>query len=291
MISRKSTCMITALGVCLGVAGGAFAADWTAYNDACFDPDKLGVGTDPNGQSVHYTSPNVTYWDIGSGHKHASSGELIKKSDGTGTGVTASLTQNTAVGGSVIWQPDVSSNWYGGYDPAAGTDARTTFGGIVDMTGVTYYGNSGWWVDLELTGLDSSKEYTFATSATRCKSSYNRLSIFTLTGADAYTNASTPGTDNDTQTFSNGTAILGPNQVRFNTGDNYNEGYVARWTGIDPGSDGTITICVEADPASDDNGRKAYSFDVYKLVQIPEPATMSLLGLGALALIRRRRKA
>lgn len=285
MISKKSTCVMALVGVCLAVAGGAFAADWTAYNDCNYDSTQTGA-TNPNGQTVHYTSPNVTYWDIGSGHPHATSGELIKKSDGTGTGVTASLTEN----GGPRWQPDVSSNWYGGYDPAAGTDARTTFGGIVDMTGVTYYGSSGWWVDLELTGLDPTKEYTFTTSAARCKSTYNRLSIFTLTGADAYTNASTAGTDNVSETFSNGTVVLTANQVRFNTGDNHGAGYVARWTGIDPGTDAAITIRAEADPASD-SGYKAYSFDVYKLVQIPEPASMSLLGLGALALIRRRRNA
>ena len=38
------------------------------------------------------------------------------------------------------------------------------------MTGVTYYGADGWWIDLMLTGLDPSKRYTFATSASRAKS-------------------------------------------------------------------------------------------------------------------------
>jgi len=290
MIGSKSTCMIVALGVCLGLVGMA-SAQWTAYNDCNYDPDRALGATDPNGQLVHYTSPNVTYWDIGNGHKHASSGGLIKNSDGSPTGVTASLTQNPAVG-SVVWQPDITSNWYGGYDTAVGTDARTTFGGIVDMTGVTYYGGRGWWVDLELTGLDPSKVYTFATSAARCRSSYtDRMSIFTLTGADAFTNSSTPGTDNDSETFTTGSAVLAANQVRFITGDNHANGYVARWTEIDPGADGAITIRAEADPASSDTGRKAYAFDAVQLTEIPEPATMSLLGLGALALIRRRRKA
>ncbi len=57
--------------------------------------------------------------------------------------------------------------------------------------------------------------------------------------------------------------VLADNRVRFNTGDNYNEGYVARWTGI-TAADGSFTVRAEADPGSTE-GRKAYSFDVFML--------------------------
>jgi len=57
--------------------------------------------------------------------------------------------------------------------------------------------------------------------------------------------------------------VLAENTVRFNTGDNYSEGYVARWTGI-TAADGSFTVRAEADPSSD-SGYKAYSFDVFKL--------------------------
>lgn len=151
------------------------AVGWMAYNDCVYDITKDQATTNPNGQTVHYIADNVTTYGIGSGSIVAASGELVDLATGTATGVTVTLTQN----GDVIWQPDTSVNWTGGYDTALGTDARNTFGGIADMTGVIYYGGSpGWYVDLTFTGLDANKEYTFATSAARCRSIYdNRNTI------------------------------------------------------------------------------------------------------------------
>jgi len=274
--------MVIALGIVL-VSGLAAQAQWTAYNDNCFDPNQIEVRNDPNGVLVHYTSPNVTNYAIAASG-YANSGELVKKSDGTGTGVTATVTES----GGMHWQPDTSDNWYGGYDPVAGTDAKNTFGGIVDMTGVTYYASAGWWVDVELSGLDPNKTYNFATSAARSKPTYSdRISIFTLNGADSFTNSSTPGTDNELETYTTGTDILGPNQVRFITGDNNTLGYVARWTDIDPGDDGTITIRTTHDAASN-GGYKAYAPDVFMVQEvgvIPEPSTIAMLVMGLFGLL------
>jgi len=133
-----------------------------------------------------------------------------------------------------------------------GTDTRSTFGGIAHLTGVTDYGSSGCYVNLTFTGLDPAKDYTFATSAARCESTSNRLTIFTPTGPDIYVNASTSGVD-----------VLVPNSVRFDTGDNYSAGYVARRTGI-TAADGIFKVRTEADPASD-SGYKAYALDMFML--------------------------
>lgn len=231
-------------------------SNWTAYNDCVYDATQHGVATNPNGQLVHYKGANVTIYNIGSGSPGPSSGELMDYATGIGTGITATLTQS----GGVIWQPDTSSNWYGGYDTAVGTDARNTFGDIADMTGVTYYGSSGWYVDLVLTGLDSSKKYIFATSAARCKASYtNRYTIYSISGADSVINESTLGVN-----------ITSDTEVWFNTGDNYNEGYVARWTNIEPGPDGSVTIRA-THHASAESGRKAYAFDVFMLQEMTDP--------------------
>lgn len=234
---------------------------WIAFNDCVFDPDNVGAATDPNGNLVHYRGTNTTTLGIGTNYTGSSTGELIKRLDGSGTGMTVTLTQS----GGVIWQPDISSSWNGGYDPNAGTDAYNTFHGIADMTGVIYYGSSaGWYVDLTLTGLNPANEYTFATSSARCNSTYtNRFTIYTLSGADQYTNASTSGV-----------VQIAPNKVEFNTGDNRTQGYVARWTNI-RSSTGTITIRAEADPTSE-SGYKAYSFDVFMIEEIggtPTPET------------------
>ncbi|MHC4284042.1 MAG: CotH kinase family protein [Planctomycetota bacterium] len=218
-----------------GLAFGFGRLPRVAYNDCVYD------SSNPN----HYIASNVTTYCIGSGNPGPTSGPLVDQATGDNMGVTVTLTQN----GGVRWQPSPSS---GGSDCAVGTDAYNTFGGIADMTGVIYYGSAaGWWVDLTFTGLEPTTEYTFATSAARCNYS-GRFTNYTLTGADTYTNDSTSGV-----------TVLAANKVQFNTGGNYSEGYVARWTGI-TASNGSFKVRAEHDPTSTD-GYKAYSFDVFKL--------------------------
>ncbi len=241
---------------------------WSAYNDCVYDPTRALAATDPNGQLVHYKAANVTTYGVGSGFPpsgsgYTSSGILLDQATGAPTGVTASLTQS----GGVTWQPDISSSWNGGYDTATGTDARNTFGGIADMTGVIYYGSSGWWVDLTFTGLDPARQYTFATSSSRANSAYTaRVTRYTLSGADAATNASTAGV-----------TVVDNLTVAFNTGDNHSQGYVARWTGIQPGSDGSFKVRAEAHTAE----YRAYAFDVFMLQEeAGAPPTCYALTLG-----------
>jgi hypothetical protein len=117
---------------------------------------------------------------------------------------------------------------------------------------------------VDFTGLDPSKTYTFATSASRAKSTTDgapgytdRYSVYTISGVDAATNASTPGTQE----------YLGnPLSVWFNTGNNHDEGYVARWTGIRPGVDGTFKVRATATPSVN----QAYAFDVFMLQSADE---------------------
>ncbi len=201
-----------------------------AYNDCVYNAEQ-------------YIGENVTAYGIGNGFSGVTSGPLVDQATGEDMGITVTLTQS----GGVNWQPSGT----GGRDCAVGTDAYATFGGLADMTGVIYYGSAGWWVDVTFTGLDPSTEYTFATSSAR--GSYdNRYTVYTLIGADTYANASTSGVD-----------VLAENKVRFNTGDNLAQGYVARWTGI-TAADGTFTVRAEADPSSPD-GQRAYAFDVFML--------------------------
>ena len=215
-------------------------AGWTAYNDVVYEVSQ-------------YTQPNVTYFDIGSGHTHASSGTLVNFATGNSTGVVATLTEQ----GGVTWI--TGSN--GGSDTASGTDAYQTFQGITDIQGVTHYATAaGWYVDLTFTGLDPSKAYTFATTVNRnLGSSYeNRHTPFTLSGVDQATNASTVGAN-----------IIATLAVEFSAGDNYNTGYVARWTGIRPGTDGSFTIRAQAHGAVNET----YGFSVFMLKEetVPPP--------------------
>ncbi|MDY6990237.1 MAG: DNRLRE domain-containing protein, partial [Thermodesulfobacteriota bacterium] len=221
---------------------------WTAYNDCVYD-----AGTNS------YIGSNVTEYGIGDGFGGSSSGELFDQATGNPTGVTATLTES----GGVNWQPSSDT---GGADTASDTDAYNTFHGFADMTGVIYYSDTvaDWYVDLTFTGLDPTKTYTFATSASRGGSGGDygdRDTIYTISASsvDAATNASTPCTQE----------YLGdPLSVWFNTGGNHDEGNVARWTGIEAGADGSFTVRAEAHPDSPSSGRKAYAFDVFMLQEV-----------------------
>ena len=214
----------------MGLNFGFGGVERISYNDCVYEAGQ-------------YLGNNVTTYGIGSGFGGDTSGPLLDQATSEPTGVIATLEQS----GGVNWQPSGT----GGSDCAVGTDAYSTFGGLADMTGVIYYGSTGWWVDMTFTGLDPGTEYTFATSAARDNYA-DRLTRYTISGADTYTNASTSGVD-----------ILGEDIARFNTGDNHDEGYVARWTGV-RASDGTFKVRAEADP-DNPSDYKAYSFDVFML--------------------------
>ena len=68
-------------------------------------------------------------------------------------------------------------------------------------------------MDVIFTGLAPKKKYIFATSAARCNSSYtSRGTVYSIIGADTYSNASTDGVN-----------VINEGQVSFNTGDNYSQ--------------------------------------------------------------------
>ncbi len=221
------------------LSAGWANAQWTAYNDLIY--------SSTNGHPA--LQPNVTTYNIGNNSPGPSTGELKDKATGTSTGVTATLTQS----GNVVWQPDATT---GGSDCNSGTDARSVFdpATTASLMGTVYYGSTGWWVDVTFTGLNPTKLYTFVTTANRNDATYtDRLTKYTISGADAFTNASTAGT-----TIGGGGA-----STTFCTGYNTVNGYVARWTGINPGADGSFSVRAEAGSSQ----YKAYAFDAFQLAE------------------------
>ena len=202
------------------------AAAWTAYNDSAWQ----------SGQS----NPANTTTILGA----SGTGTLRNFDTGALTGVTATFTSDGS--------PTMYAN--SGAATNSGTDAYSTFNGKANMTGVVNYGSSsGWYIDLTLTGLNPARPYTFATTANRNDSGYTtRVSRYTISGVDAATNASTFGTSlyNDD-----------PYAVYFVTGYNTVNGYVARWTGIQPGSDGSFKVRAQANGSVNE----AYGFSVFML--------------------------
>lgn len=216
-------------------SGGGFIA----YNDVVY-----------SGGSGHPAlTSNVTTFNIGNGSPGPSGGELVDKATGAPTGVTATLAQS----GGVNWQPSAST---GGSDCNPGTDARNVFDPdtTVSLMGTVYYGSAGWWVDVTFTGLDPARKYEFVTTANRDEPSYGaRVTRYTLSGADAFVNASTPGT----------TITGGGASTSFVTGNNTAAGYVARWIEIEPGADGSFKVRAEAGTSE----HRAYAFDAFMLAE------------------------
>ena len=217
--------------------------EWIAYNDVAW--------------STGQTTTNITtYTDPGDG---TSSGLLMDYLTGRSTGVTATLTES---GG-----PYAEYTTYGGTETAVGTDAYNTFHGFADMPGVIHYGSTtGWWLDVTFTNLDPARTYTFATSANRAGDSgyLDRVARFTITGVDAATNASTAGT----------TISPSGDYTAFPTGENTSTGYVARWTGIQPGADGRFTIRSQAHGTVN----QAYAFSVFLLQMENTAPTITTAG-------------
>ena len=89
---------------------------------------------------------------------------------------------------------------------------------------------------MTFSGLDPAKTYTFVTTANRNDASYTaRMTKFLITDVATATNESTSGATRSTTNFTE-------DGTTFCTGYNYTNGYVARWTGIQPGSDGDFQI-------------------------------------------------
>ncbi|MGB2806405.1 MAG: chitobiase/beta-hexosaminidase C-terminal domain-containing protein, partial [Sedimentisphaerales bacterium] len=243
---------------------GDAGTDWTnvSFDDSSWDTGETGLGFGIGGkQTVAYndclwerdTEDYVTDWTIYSGYTGHSTGKLKDSATGSDVGMpTVTFTMGAEGLGK-------SSGGSGGI-PEPGTDARDIFydGGdnvIVDFgPDLVYYGNPGWWAEIELTGLDPASMYSFAGTAIR-SSDYTdppRKSLFTIMGHNGAVNNSSDGVVSKTDT----TTVL------F-AGDNSITGYVVRWDDIIPAGDGSFKVRAEA-TADSENGR-AYPFGGFML--------------------------
>nr|GAP19065.1 protein containing VCBS repeat [Levilinea saccharolytica] len=229
--------LISLVGMLPPQPAQAASYTWVAYND-CAGTNSITNTTNILGVSGTGTLKN---FDTGA----------------TLTGITAAFTSS---GSPTIYGTN-------GANTNSGTDAYETFNGKANMTGSVNYGsNTGWYIDLTISGLDPAKTYTFATTANRDDSSYTtRISRYTISDISGATNASTSGV-----------TVISNESVSFVTGYNRVNGYVARWTGIQPGSDGDFKV--RADYPSN---YQAYGMSVFMLAEegsIPTTPTITTSG-------------
>ncbi len=195
------------------------AAGWVAYNDAG------GSGTSPstgNVTNVAFTTTAAT--------------NLVKYSDNTSSGVTVAFAKRGTTGTfqlGVAAEDTASSNRASPY-VTSGTDAYNEFvGGGTPIINLGYAGQitTNGIVDMTLSGVSSGKSYDLTLVALRGYNNASYTGRYTKTivsGVQAgFTNASSTGTTITTTTLTNDT-------TRYVGGDNYANGYVAKWTGLVP---------------------------------------------------------
>ena len=201
----------------LGGLGALTASDVLSGGFVAFNDHMAGNATHAN---------TTTY--AGNG---AASGLLKDIATGLSTGVSIAITQNGtsfATNGALPAVATDAYNIFNGY-----VDFRSTGGSSLEISGNDHYTHA-------FSGLDagSSVTYSFHGTAIRGNSSYtNRWTLVTLEGADGFTPDHSSGVGVVT-------AGLAPNQAAIWVGHNSaaNQGFVAGWTDIDPGPDGTFSI-------------------------------------------------
>jgi hypothetical protein len=223
-------------------------ANFTAYNDCIRS-------------SGDTTVANVTDWTLYNGYTTHYTGALVDYTSGTQTTVTATFTWNSSAG---LSTSDNSGSADGESQPRPGTPAYEVFGQIVDFSNhLIYYGSSGWWVEIEFTGLNPSKTYTFVTTAIRGSDYTDRLTLFTLSNHTSAVNNS-----------SEGVYLKNGDQTTLIAGGNHRDttGYVVRWDDIHVSDQGDGTGKFKVRAQATGTNYRAYPFGGFMLQEIGNAA-------------------
>ena len=231
--------------------------------DACVDGQTCSLDRDrcEGGEGVAFSAYNDLAWAAGQrsqnlttitspngGSGLPSTGELIDHDTGIGTGIFLAIDGGIFNGG---------GHAFDGGDPPAGSDAFDVFDGIVTTRGaVSYLGGPGSSLVLTLTNLDPGQRYTVVFHGDRAAYGWDRASRVTLAGADAFINDSSVAQDNPAP-GSGGALFRGPDDPSTRLPAANSNGYVARFTEVDAGADGTIALTVQADGAGGIRGKYA----------------------------------
>jgi len=263
----------------------AMSVDYGAFTGITVAGQWTGDGADPGTTgSGGMATTFVAYNDhIGGAGTHANA--TTYAADGTTSGIlkdieTGTLTLVTLTTSQTGVAFADLSGW-----PAPGTDAYNAFNGYVDFSSATHASIEVAGADRythTFTGLDRGPNatYTFTGTAIRGDIDYTtRWTLVSLEGADAATPAYSTG---------DGVVYISNSQVAIWAGTNNQagQGFVAAWTGIDPGTDGRFSVVstqyTGAIPTSVDvggmaNGSKGYGLSATRLEEIGLGGPLSVL--------------
>jgi hypothetical protein len=198
----------------------------TSYNDLAWGTGQL-------------TTNITTFTSPAGGSGLFSTGQLRDFANGNPTAVTLTVTGGTYNGGDQATQ---------GADPTTG-DAFDIFDGKVSGDGVISYVNGVSEVlVLTFTNMDQNKVYDLTFFAHRDVYGWDRASLVTISGQDAFVNTSSVASDNpDTVNYPGGVLFTGPTSPSTRLPADNDNGYVARFSNVKSGSDGMVVLTISFD--------------------------------------------
>ena len=210
----------------LGTGSIAAAQTVTSYNDLAWDTGQLDTNI------TKITSPT-------GGSGLPSTGNLVDFANGNPSAVSLTVT-----GGNYVL-PDNGAH---GADPTTG-DAFTIFDGKVSGQGaVSYIASPGSDLVLTFTGMSPGKVYDLTYFAHRDNYAWDRASLVTLSGHDAFTNTSSVASDNpDIGNFPGGVLFTSPSSPTTRLPADNDNGYVARFSNVKAGPDGIVVLTISYD--------------------------------------------
>lgn len=185
----------------------------------------LNVADPVSSYHAVYTTATGTNITEGNDNNNLATTNLLDVSDGSDSGYDIAI--NYLLG--------MTTGTGGGDKDATGGDAFSTFNGVINL-GVEYSYTPGGTADgtdfgtITFSNLDTNKLYTVVLYHNR-DASADRITRYTISGIDSAT-----------QSSSTGVTVISPTSVEYDV-DNTADGYVAKWTDIDPnGTDFVITL-------------------------------------------------